>query len=80
MVKLLVLKAWYDLSDLELERQVDDRLFFRHFLGYPELAPDYSMVWQFRERSAETDEDSLLWAELQRQLDAKSLMVRKGVV
>ena len=80
MVKLLVLQAWYGLSDPELERQVNDRLSFRHFLGYPERAPDYSTVWQFRERLAETGRDRLLWAELQRQLDAKGLKVRKGVV
>ena len=80
MVKLLVLQQWYGLSDPELERQVTDRISFRHFLGYPERAPDYSTVWQFRERLAETGRDRDLWAELQRQLDAKGLKVRKGVV
>jgi len=80
MVKLLVLQAWYGLSDPELERQVNDRLSFRHFLGYPERAPDYSTVWRFRERLAETGKDQEVWAELQRQLDAKGLRVRKGVV
>ena len=80
MVKLLVLQAWYRLSDPELERQINDRISFRHFLGYPERAPDYSTVWQFRERLAETGRDRLVWAELQRQLAAKGLRVRKGVV
>jgi IS5 family transposase len=80
MVKLLVLQAWYGLSDPELERQVNDRISFRHFLGYPKKAPDYSTVWQFRERLAETGRDKLVWAELQRQLDVKGLTIRKGVV
>ena len=80
MVKLLVLQQWYGLSDPELERQVDDRLSFQRFLGYPEKAPDYSTVWQFRERLAETRRDRLVWAELQRQLDEKGLKVKKGVV
>ena len=44
MVKLLVLQQWYGLSDPELERQVDDRLSFQRFLGFPEKAPDYSTV------------------------------------
>jgi IS5 family transposase len=52
MMKLLVLQSWYGLNDPELERQVDDRLSFQRFLGYPEKAPDYSTVWQFRERLA----------------------------
>ena len=80
MVKLLVLQQWYGLSDPELERQVDDRLSFQRFLGYPEKAPDYSTMWQFRERLAETGRDRLVWAELQRQLDGKGLKVKKGVV
>jgi len=80
MVKLLVLQQWYGLSDPELERQVDDRLSFQRFLGFPEKAPDYSTVWQFRERLAETGWDRLVWAELQCQLDEKGLKVKKGVV
>jgi len=80
MVKLLVLQQWYGLSDPELERQVDDRLSFQRFLGFPEKAPDYSTVWQFRERLAESGRDRAVWAELQRQLDEKGLKVKKGVV
>jgi len=80
MVKLLVLQQWYGLSDPELERQVDDRLSFQRFLGFPEKAPDYSTVWQFRERLAESGKDRAVWAELQRQLDEKGLKVKKGVV
>ena len=80
MVKLLVLQAWYGLSDPELERQVNDRISFRYFLGYPDKAPDYSTVWQFRERLAETGRDKKVWRELQRQLDLKGLTVKKGVV
>ncbi len=68
------------LSDPELERQVDDRLSFQRFLGFPETLPDYSTVWQFRERLAESGRDRLVWEELQRQLDAKGLRVKKGVV
>lgn len=79
MVKMLVLQAWYGLSDPELERQATDRISFRRFLGYPESIPDSTTVWLFRERLAETGRDRLLWAELQRQLDEKGLKVKKGV-
>ena len=79
MVKLLVLQQWYGLSDPELEKQALNRLDFQHFLGWPEQPPDYSTVWQFRERLASTGADKFLWAELQRQLDEKGLRVRKGV-
>jgi transposase, IS5 family len=79
MVKLLVLQQWYGLSDPELEKQALNRLDFQHFLGYPEQPPDYSTVWQFRERLAATRTDELVWRELQRQLDERGLKVRKGV-
>lgn len=80
MVKLLVLQSWYGLSDPELERQATDRISFRRFLGYPDVIPDSTTVWLFRERLAETGRDRTIWEELQRQLDEKGLKVRKGVV
>jgi len=80
MVKLLVLQQWYGLSDPELERQANDRLSFRRFLGFPEEIPDSTTAWLFRERLAETGRDRAVWAELQRQLDGKGLRVKKGVV
>ena len=80
MVKLLVLQEWHGLSDPELERQVTDRISFRKFLGFPETIPDYSTVWLFRERLQITGKDKEIWRELQRQLDAKGLKVKKGVM
>jgi len=80
MVKMLVLQAWYGLSDPELERRAADRISFRHFLGYPETIPDATTVWQLRERLAESRGDRTIWEELQRQLDEKGLGVKKGVV
>ena len=79
MVKMLVLQAWYGLSDPELERQAADRISFRRFLGYPDVIPDATTVWLLRERLAESGGDKAVWAELQRQLDEKGLTVKKGV-
>ena len=80
MVKLLVLQQWHGLSDPELEKQAADRLSFMKFLGFPKDIPDFTTVWRFRDRLAETGGDQAIWAELQRQLDALGLKVRKGVV
>ncbi len=33
MIKKMVLQQWYGSSDPELERQANDRISFRHFLG-----------------------------------------------
>lgn len=80
MIKLLVLQEWHGLSDPELERQVTDRISFRKFLGFPRVIPDYSTVWNFRERLKETGKDKEVWDELQRQLDSKGLKVKRGVI
>jgi IS5 family transposase len=80
MVKMLVLQSWYGLSDPELERQATDRISFRKFLGFPENIPDRSTVWAFRERLIDTGKDERIWEELQRQIDAKGLKIKEGVI
>jgi IS5 family transposase len=76
----LILQQWYGLSDLEVERQIADRLSFMGFLGFPDPIPDSRTVWLFRDRMEKTGKDKLVWAELQRQLDAKGLAVKKGTI
>ena len=80
MVKMLSLQQWYGLSDPELERRAADRISFRSFLGFPDVIPDATTVWLFRERLAESRGDRAIWEELQRQLDEKRLRVKKEVV
>ncbi|KYC46838.1 MAG: Transposase DDE domain protein [Candidatus Methanofastidiosum methylothiophilum] len=79
MVKMLILQGLYGLSDPELERQVNDRISFQNFLGFPEKIPDYSTVWYFRERLAKSGKDKMIWEEFQRQIESKGLGIRKGV-
>ena len=57
MAKMLVLQAWYSLSDEQLEIQCEDRLTFQNFLGYPDSVPDARRVWLFRERLAQTGKE-----------------------
>ena len=80
MTKMLVLQSLYGLSDPELERQANDRISFRKFLGFPEVIPDSSTVWLFRERLSQTRKDRAIWNEVQRQLDQKGMKIRKGVI
>lgn len=80
LLKCLVLQSWYNLSDQELEVQLADRLSFRQFLGFPESVPDYSTIWNFRERLAESKQLGKVWKELQGQLDAAGFKVKKGSI
>ena len=80
VVRALLLQGWYGLSDPELEFQINDRLSFRNFLGFPETVPDFSTVWKIRERLQKEGIDKKIWNELQRQLDEKGYEVKKGVI
>jgi transposase, IS5 family len=81
-VKLLLLQQWHGLSDEALEAAVDDRLSFRRFAGIPlsEAVPDHSSIWRFREQLARKGLAERLLAEVNRQLDAKGLIIRRGTL
>jgi hypothetical protein len=81
-VKLLLLQPWYGLSDGGLEAAVDDRLSFRRFAGIPlaESVPDHSSVWRFREELARRGLAEGLLAEVDRQLDARGRVLRRGTL
>jgi len=80
MFKILILQQWFGLNDLEVERQMADRISFMSFLGFPNPSPDSRTIWLFKERMAETGMDKVVWAELQRQLDAMGLKVKRGTM
>ena len=80
VVRSMLLQAWYNLSDPELEFQCHDRLSFRNFLGFPEKIPDFSTIWRIRDRLETDGVDTLIWAELQHQLDSKGFKVEKGTI
>jgi len=80
MFKILILQQWFGLNDLEVERQMADRISFMSFLGFPNPPPDSRTIWLFKERMAETEMDKEVWAELQRQLDAMGLQVKRGTM
>jgi transposase, IS5 family len=80
MFKILILQQWYGLSDLEVERQMADRISFMSFLGFPNPFPDSRTIWLFRERMAKTGKDEVVWGELQKQLNAMGLKVKRGTI
>ena len=51
MFKILILQAWYNLSDEALEKQIARDLMFRRFinLSLSESVPDHSSIWRFRQ-------------------------------
>jgi len=80
IAKVLALQSFYNLSDEELEFQLNDRLSFKNFVDFPDTTPDFSTIWKIRERLKDKGVDKLVWQELQKQLDAKGYEVKKGVI
>jgi IS5 family transposase len=80
LFKAILLQTWYCLSDPAAEEAIDDRRSFRRFLGLSleEKAPDHSTLHRFRDRIAPVMEQLL--AEVNRQIDAKGLILRKGTL
>ena len=62
MFKVLLLQAWYDLSDPMMEKQLARDLLFRKFVGLSISSPlpDHSTIWRFRALLQQGD----LWLEL----------------
>jgi IS5 family transposase len=82
MFKALLLQSLYGLSDAELEEALRDRLSFRRFagLGLEDEVPDHSTLCRFRLRLIEAGMLEKLFAELNRQLDAAGLILRRGTM
>lgn len=79
-LKCLFLQSWYNISDEELEFQINDRFSFQEFLGFPKTIPDYSTIWRFKEFLQEADLTDKIWNELQRQINHKNLKVEEGSI
>jgi IS5 family transposase len=82
MLKALYLASLYDLSDPELEEALIDRASFRLFCGFAldRATPDETTLCRFRNACAAAGVLEAAFAEVNRQLDAQKLIVRKGTL
>ena len=72
----------YGLSDPALEAANSDRLSFRRFAGFSldEEVPDHSTQRRFREDLRLAGLDRAVFEEINRQLDDRRLIMRKGTI
>jgi IS5 family transposase len=82
MIRALYLQTLYGLSDPGLEEALIDRLSFRRFCGFglDEATPDETTICRFRQAAAEKGVLEACFQEVNRQLDAKGLVLRKGTL
>ena len=82
LLRCLLLQQWYRLSDPGLEEALSDRLSFRRFVGLAlaDPVPDHSTLSRFRSELVRRGLSERLLAELNRQLDARGLVVKSGTL
>lgn len=82
MLKCLMLAKWNNLSDPQLEEQLQDRISFRRFVGlsFTDETPDETTFVRFRDRLREAGIHELVFDAVVGHLAAKGYLVREGTM
>jgi IS5 family transposase len=82
MFRMMLLQFFYNLSDPQVEEQVNDRLSFRKFVGLDleGKVPDETSLVRFRQRLIEHGVEKKLLGIVNQQLAAKGLLVKKATI
>lgn len=82
MFKMLVLQSLYNLSDEELEYQINDRLSFMKFLGLgiEDKVPDATTLWLFRENIKEKELEIELFEKFDEYLNQSGYEPKEGQI
>ena len=82
MFKILILQAWYNLSDEALEKQIARDLMFRRFidLSLCEPVPDHSSIWRFRQLLNTENLLEPLLEQINTHLEQNSIIVALGSI
>ena len=82
MFKILILQRLYNLSDEQIEFQINDRLSFQRFLGLLlcDTVPDATTVWLFRDMLAQKKIAEKLFARFNKTLEEAGLIKNDGVM
>ena len=82
MFRALLLQSLYGLSDPGLEEALGDRLSFRRFVGLSltDPVPDHTTICRFRAALVSAGLLDRLFAELDRQVEAAGLVLKRGTM
>lgn len=82
MFKVLVLQRLYNLSDEQVEFQINDRMTFQRFLGIGpgDPVPDATTVWMFREKLIHRRTVEELFEKFGRILEGHGLVAHEGSI
>ena len=82
MFKIMILQRYYNLSDDQVEYQINDRMSFMRFLdlSIADDIPDSKTVWNFREQLTDLGLVEGLFALFLQELDKLHLIVNEGKI
>jgi IS5 family transposase len=82
MFKILILQRFYNLSDDQVEYQINDRMSFMRFLdlSISDDIPDSKTVWHFRERLTDLGVVEELFSLFLQELERLNLIVNEGKI
>jgi IS5 family transposase len=82
MFKILILQRLYNLSDEQVEFQINDRCSFMRFLGLHlgSDVPDFSTVWRFREALTRAEAIKPLFDDFTAMLQDRGVITRVGTI
>ncbi len=80
MFKILLLQRLYNLSDEQMEFQLNDRISFKRFAGleFSHRVPDYNTIWNFKQTLARDDNERKLFDRFYSVLKDKDMIVDEG--
>jgi transposase, IS5 family len=82
MFKILILQRYYNLSDDQIEYQINDRMSFMRFLNLTiaDVIPDSKTVWNFREQMVNLNLVDAVFDLFLKELDQLGLVVNEGKI
>ena len=82
MIKTLILRELYQLSDDAMEFQIMDRLSFQRFLGLSlsDDVPDAKAIWYYRNELTKAGVIKKLFARFYKELEKKRVVANKGII
>ena len=82
MFKILLLQAWYNLSDPAMEAQLARDLLFKRFVGLSltDKVPDHSTIWRFREQLSKKGLLKKLFKALNQQMTQAGIIIQEGAL
>jgi IS5 family transposase len=80
MFKIIILQRLYNLSDEQMEFQLNDRLSFKRFTGldFSHKVPDTNTIWTFKEKLKENDNERKLFDCFYKEVEEQKLIVSEG--